>query len=893
MEKKKAIKIVTATAIAASAFTAVAPAQSEAASSLDKQISKAKSTMKKPYSTYAYATKLASVSTVSKEIAAAKKAESSAIKAINKAKLSASVKKKKIADVKKYEVYITRAQGYVNAYNAAAKASAALTKQYAQLKSTVATGDLEVALEQYTELQVAIKEAKKDIINKVYGSKIETLLFNKFTKPTETLLKGGVQKAIDAYKYEETKKAEAAKVNAYVAATKDLTTLEKVEAAKAAKAKINLDQLKVADQSALHDKIVEADKLVAAAEEALKVPAVESVSAINAKQIVVTFNTELSSDDTVVGDASEATLYSLDGVNPATAVLSKDKKSVTLTFAGDVEGDDQVVVVNPVATSQKDADGAVVKTVKYSQVFSYTDKVKPEVTGTSYENGKIIVSFSEEIGTEPAVIRVNGVPVDASNYAVSSTDSTKVEIDYPGLAASTTASLYIAGAKDASASQNEMNFFNGTVITPGADTGKPQVIGVQVTGQNTAKVTLSEAITAATVNATLQKGSTQYPVTLVKDTTDTTGKTYTLTVDLNGVTAGDGIFSTTSTNETFTLFVAAGAMTDTATPGNTNDLFSTSVTFIKDVTAPAFVSSQVSSDNKKLEFKFDENLTVAGNDANIVVKNADGVKITVDAAETALKTGADTTYQVDTKTGDVALDPGTYTVTIPAGFFTDAYGNQSAAVTSTFTVGAPTNTDTTKPTAVVTNVVGSTNTFAVAYSEEVTSTALNLANYKLDGESLPVGTEIYFTGTDKRTVNIVLPSNSINIGNQSTGASAILSVVGVADKAGNVINSTNSSVVVKDNTAATVTNVQVLGTDVYITFNEDVTVPATTDALDAFDVTVNGNVLTAADVTDLVAVSGNAKQVKFSLATAPAATPVVKVKANQTVLTDANGVLAK
>ncbi|WP_156450554.1 hypothetical protein [Anoxybacillus sp. P3H1B] len=57
--------------------------------------------------------------------------------------------------------------------------------------------------------------------------------------------------------------------------------------------------------------------------------------------------------------------------------------------------------------------------------------------------------------------------------------------------------------------------------------------------------------------------------------------------------------------------------------------------------------------------------------------------------------------------------------------------------------------------------------------------------------------------------------------------------------------------------------------------------------------TVNGTALTADDVSDLVTVSGNAKQVKFSLATAPAATPVVKVKAGQTVLKDANGVAVK
>lgn len=592
---------------------------------------------------------------------------------------------------------------------------------------------------------------------------------------------------------------------------------------------------------------------------------VTSVTAMNAKQVVVKFNTELTSDNNVSSDASEVALYTLDGVAPTSAVLSEDKKTVTLSFAGTVEGTDQVLVVNPVATSKKDKDGQVVKTDKYSKVLSYTDTVKPEVVGTSYENGKIVVSYSEEIGVKPSVVRVNGNPVSSSDIAINSSDKTKVEISY-SLGASTTASLYVAGAKDTSAAMNEMNLFNGTVVTSAADTAKPQITGVQVTGQNTAKVTLSEAVNENTILATLQKGATQTSVNLVKDTTDTTGKTFKLTVDLNGNASGDGIFSGNSNSETFTLFVAAGAMTDKSTPANSNELFSTNLTFVKDETAPVLTASQVSTDSKKLEFKFSEDLTVAGSDANIIIKNGDGVKINAIDSETSLKLNDAKTYQVDTKTGNVALDAGNYTVTIPAGFFTDAYGNKTVAVTSTFTVGAPTSTDTTKPTAAVSNVTNMKNVFEIAYSEEVTSTALNVSNYKLDGQSLSAGTEIYFTDTDKDTVRIVLPSNSIDIGDQTNGTSAILTVSGVADKAGNVINTSNTSVVVKDNTAASITDVQVLGTDVYVTFNENISVPSTTDALEAFKVTVGGTDLTANDVSDLTAVSGNMKQVKFTLA---------------------------
>ncbi|MFD1358997.1 S-layer homology domain-containing protein [Fictibacillus halophilus] len=612
-------------------------------------------------------------------------------------------------------------------------------------------------------------------------------------------------------------------------------------------------------------------------------PKVASVSAINAKQVVVNFNKTLNSDSAVVGDASEAALYTLDGTPATSAVLSDDKKSVTLTFAGDVEGADQVLVVNPIVTNDKDENGAWVKTVKYSGIFSYTDSAKPVITSTSYANGKITLNFSEDLSALPTVVRVNGVPVTTFAFAAGSTS--KVEVTTT-LAAGTTASLYVAGALDDANTPNLMDLYNGSVVAPGTDTEKPRISSFVVTGQNTAKVTLSEAVTENPINATLQKGATQTPVTLVKDTTDTTGKTYTLTVDLNAGTAGDGIFSGTSTSETFTLYVAANAMTDVA--GLKNDLYSTSLTFVKDTTAPSVTSSQVGTDNKKLEFTFSEALTVVGADSSIVITNGEGVRIAADATETVVKGSDNKTYQIDTKTGDVALDAGTYTVSIPAGFFTDAYGNASAAVTGTFTVGAPSSSDTVKPTATVGTTA--TNTFTVTYSEEVSSSGLSLANYKLDGQALPTGTDIYFTDSTKKVVVIALPTNTVNFGNQATGAAAVLSVSGVTDKAGNAINTSYYGVTVKDNTAATITNVQVIGQDVYVTFTENLTVPAVA-ADSVFDIKVNG--VAVAATTNLAAVSGNAKQVKFTLDATPAGTPVVTVKAAQIALTDANGVAVK
>jgi hypothetical protein len=604
---------------------------------------------------------------------------------------------------------------------------------------------------------------------------------------------------------------------------------------------------------------------------------VNSATALNAKQIEVRFDTTLNADAATVNDATELDNYSFSGVAPISAVLSTDKKSVVLTFANSIEGPNNLLVVEPIVTESKDGEGNVVVTEKYSQVFNYTDTVKPVITSSSYANGKVTLNFSENLSQLPTAVRVNGTPVTAVAFAAGSTSKVEVTVALP---AGSSASLFVAGAEDASTAKNEMDIFNGTVTAPGADTEKPRVASVVVTGQNTAKVTLSEDIVEDIIDAKLQQGSTQTDVDLVRDTTDATGKTYTLTVS--------GLFTGTTTSETFALYVAAGEMADLSNPANTNDFYSTTVTFTKDTTAPTLASTQVAANNEKLEFTFNEALTVAGDDANIVVTNNEGVRIAAVDAETFLKTTDNKTYQVDVKAGPLALDAGTYTVSIPAEFFNDGFGNKTAAVTGTFTVGTATNTDTVKPTAAVTTTAK--NQFTVAYSEEVTGSGVALSNYRLDGQALPVGTDIYFTSAAKNTVVIQLPTNSVNIGNQTTGASAILTVSGVADKAGNSITTANYGVVVKDNTAATASNVQVIGQDVYVTFTENVTVPALTDSDTVFNLTVNGATVTGGL---LETVAGAANRVKFTLDAAPTATPVVTVKANQTVVTDTNGTPVK
>ncbi|MCK1985632.1 MULTISPECIES: bifunctional metallophosphatase/5'-nucleotidase [Peribacillus] len=326
MGKKKIVKIASATIMAATTIVAVAPAPSDAATSLNSKIKTAKAAIKKPFDTYFYTSKLASVSTVEKQIKSAKQAKKDINSTIKKSMLSKKEKDAKYKEIEAYDKYITRSEGYVKGYKAAEKAKAAHGKSIGTLTNAIVAKKSIDIRNQYEALDKAVKKADKNIKDTVYGAKIEKLLYDKFTKSTKTALNGDLKvpyyyekadywvkkgdlktadkrmhtvssqlkkvsktsklgKAIHAYVkevkgkyddavYAEKKKEVAKRVNAYVAlANGELKTKEQINAAKKAKAAINLNGIKEADRKEFLEKMALADKKVAAAEEALKNPA--------------------------------------------------------------------------------------------------------------------------------------------------------------------------------------------------------------------------------------------------------------------------------------------------------------------------------------------------------------------------------------------------------------------------------------------------------------------------------------------------------------------------------------------------------------------------------------------------------------------------------------------
>jgi len=621
-----------------------------------------------------------------------------------------------------------------------------------------------------------------------------------------------------------------------------------------------------------------------AALEAAK-PQVVTVTAINAKQVQVKFNVDVNATS-----AQTVSAFKINGVSPLQSVYTADTKTALLTFANasEVEVTKGTVTVAALPT----AADSTVSTLAYAAYITYEDTVKPTIASVASvyatsTQSTITVTYSEPLTVTPSVIRVNNVLVSGATYP----SNTQVVFTANNVAVGSAITLYIAGAQDNGG--NLQDLYTGSVVAAANDTTKPAIASITQSAGSKLSVVFTEAL--ATTNSTftasdvkLLDGTTLLATTAATvaiDAADTTNKTYIITVDI----ATLGTFASANTKSYTLLIDALTGFQDAA--GNQNDAYVGTVTLAKDVTAPAFVSAAKSTTGDEIELTFGEDITASTTAAGVIITNGDGVRLngTLDLSRNSVSNKiADLDFDTTTT---AAIAAGTYTIQVPAGAVQDAYGNASAAFTATVTIaGATASSDTAAPTLSVSRV--SANKFNVVFTETVSqATALNLANYKLDGVALPAATQIYFTSTTKDTVQIVLPAGSVNVGTVGgTTVNAIFTVAGVADVAGNVAATYNQAVAVEDNTAATIASTTVIGTDVFVTFTENVQFSGTVATSTVFDVTVGGSAASAGNIS---AVAGNAKQIKFTLTATPASAPVVAVKAAQTAVTDANGYAVK
>lgn len=717
MAKKKAIKLAAASAVAASAFVAAAPAQTDAASNVAVEVSKAVTQMKKAYHTYSDVTaqgKFAPIADVYKEYNAAKKAYANAKAVVTKA--GGSAKEAYLAQLDAtYNEYIAkRVVTYIDAFNYAT----ALEDKKEALEAALEEKEWEKAEELYHEISYELN-TRTVILHRVYGQTARNLLVDAF--------KVEAQDTRDSITNEVS-------VKMYYDKAKDLVAEGKLEDAKKA-----MDH--VADYVAKLDKdtdfgayLLTQVSEVKAAYEAKLAPAVESVSAINATQVEVKFNVPVDAAsvlDTTGAIKSTATftLKELDGQSPVTvtkAAVSADGKTITLTTSGAVSKRYDVVVDGLKATNGKNV-------AKFHQVTNFVaDTTAPTIVGTERINaGQVKVKFSEPMKAFSTVTfkYADGSTVTGVTGGISAGDSEAVFTMTSDVTANKEVVATFIGAQDQAGNLLTPNPANVSFVRGAADGVAPTVSSITQTGAATFAVKFSEALIAKPV---IVVGSTTVnPSNITVDPTDSTKYNVTAPAVLDGATT-----------------VQVNSFTDLSGEKGTD--LSRVVTFVKETAAPKVVSSTVvvdATDRKEyLEITLDKDVTL-GTTPTVDVTSGSHVK---DYITTSIADGDITPKAVDYKTSTnkkvirVALDSllngvdvkgATYSLNLAFADVKSASGVATETTTTTFTRGEDGVPASTAKVGVTSIAQGSDNNkVEVKFDKAVDgASATNVANYRIDG----------------------------------------------------------------------------------------------------------------------------------------------------------------
>lgn len=901
MDKKKAIKLATASAVAASAFVAANPNASEAATNVASVVSQAKAQFKNAYYAYSQVTstgQFADINKVYAEYNKAKKAYADAVALVKKA--GGANKDALLADLDAtYNEYVAkRVVTYLDAYNYAVK----LDAMRKDLQAAVDAKDLAKAEDLYNKISYELKK-RTVILDRVYGQTTRDLLRSQF--------KAAAQQLRDSLMYDIT-------VSVKLKAAEEATNKGDLAAADAA---LKAAQDALAKATAFKTELTAKQATVQAAYEAKVTPKVESVSAINAKQLVVKFNKPIKTS-TIISNTTTGALVAntvtvsrtvADPNNPnksvtsVTGSLSEDGKTLTLTATGATYFDGTYALT--IADSVETTDGK--KLTAYSGIVTASDKVAPTISKVEYNpaTGNIEVTTSEPLIAAPDVLRINGTPVTGLT-PVANTNNTKFTVTKPAsVAAGSTASVYLAGGTDYAG--NILTAFDGSVVITN-DQSDVQVTSVTQLSSNKVKIVFNKPI--ASSNATIDNAITALidgqtvgaaNVTFAKDVNDATGKTVIATFDT--LYTAPNYFYGTASSKVVTFVFANDQITDVY--GKKLAATTQTVTMNKDVTGPKAVSAKVSQDGKYIEIKFDEvitNLTTGASNANITLRK-DGVAVAMNGANASVSIIAD--ENGDNKVLRVSPDStatlaaGTYTVRLAAGTVQDVHTNSSDVVS----INATVDSTTTNLTATLANLGGANNQFQVTFSEAVGNSALERTNYTLDGKMLPEGTDIYFADSTKTKVNIVLPANSINVGavgGSSAANNAILGVSNVTTPTGKVVVATSGTVKVEDNTAAILQSATLVANNVLkLTFNENISASFTnlSDILDDIQISNGTTSFAAGDATATVSVSGKDLVItvvpgttdNWSTVTSSSTVTVKTLNTGDGDIKDVNGVIVK
>lgn len=520
---------------------------------------------------------------------------------------------------------------------------------------------------------------------------------------------------------------------------------------------------------------------------------VTEVTAINAKQVVVKFATPVTKTS-VLNSSNELqnitfTMVSGATVNPGQlkGSLSEDGKTLTITANWIFDGE---YAFKSTTAIQSTTGGNF---EEHTAIIKASDKVAPKIVSASaagkVSTNSFSVLFDEPVNATGAIAYVNNIAATVKNNA---TDPNRLDITVNSpIATGTLATIKLVNVKDYNNNQINPNPAE-TTITVGSDTTVPTVIDAKVLGENRVEVTYDKEMNIASfagkarlvhpngtvVNLTASKGSNEKTVVLTG-----TGGSY------------------SKNNYDAVLFVDADVKD---TVGNSTTLYSKNLTFYRDDIAPSLVS--VEYKDGKIIANFTEDV-VAGNNTVATVIDPSGVATTVQLNYYSTKNAV---IDKQSLIIDRYLPNGNYQLRLPANTVVDkaAIPNSNPIAMQTFIVQNSVSSGQVRPVVAGITNIPAVNGIAPNTDQTATYTVVDvdsgvnldsvqdLNNYTWDGKALPIGSYVTnkIVGSKERATSVDVTVHVPTSGITETKTEAF-TVRNIRNNAGNPMLYTESGLV--------------------------------------------------------------------------------------------------
>lgn len=496
---------------------------------------------------------------------------------------------------------------------------------------------------------------------------------------------------------------------------------------------------------------------------------VESVSAINAQEIKVTFTNPVN-EKSAVNEANyifkqngaDLTAADFEGEAGKKGVLSKDGKSVTFKLKTEkaFANSDKYAVHSTTGVLGADLK-PVEKYLDSEKTFS--DSKAPELLGARVIGKTVELTFNKPV-KENADVKIDGVKIEGAKVASKTPGVytlTTSAIDNNGIFAKGDHEVVVYDAEDTLRVNANKASILTTKYTVSSDTTAPEVKAVKAINNRTFKVTFSEPLSQHP-EVTVKKGNYTFPTAaynvaggngVVQYTIDPQDATsYIVSIKEDVKDARNPLYASGEKN--VDLSVNLKNFKDTVNLlGKPVDM---SVSLTEDTATPKVSTDSLNKiEGNNLLVKFNGKIAVNNKD-QIVVRDKDGVVVTSeitavgDVLNIKLASAAkDEPYTVEVKAGAVNFAKDENLASYSVNTNSNVAFNTTVSTTGIVTPVVEKNAD-------IISIEG--DVITVNYGQDMSGNAKDVENYKIDGKALPAGTTAEFVGS-KQIVKISLPKN--------------------------------------------------------------------------------------------------------------------------------------